>query len=157
MGKVAGLKKRIAGTTIALVAIGGGAAFAYWSATGTHDATTAAGTATSFEITSTVAGQDLTPGGTTQTVTFTVKNPGTGVQKVSRVDVTVATSDGTAWTSPSGCTTADFAITDYNFTAKELAKDGTATGTAILQMVNRTGVNQDGCKAASVPLHFAAS
>ena len=57
MGKVAGRKKRIIGTTVALVAIGGGAAFAYWSATGTHDTTTAAGTATNFTISSTITGR----------------------------------------------------------------------------------------------------
>ena len=156
MGKVAGRKKRIIGTTVALVAIGGGAAFAYWTATGTHDTSTAAGTATNFTVTSTIAGPDLSPGGPTQTVTFTVKNPGTGVQKVSRVDVTVANSDGSDWTSDNGCKTADFAITDYSFTAKELAKNETATGTVTLQMINRDA-DQDGCKGAAVPLHFAAS
>ena len=156
MGKVAGRKKRIIGTTVALVAIGGGAAFAYWSATGTHDTDTTAGTATNYTVTSTISGPDLTPGGPTQTVTFTVKNPGSGVQKVSKVDVSVANTDGSDWISAKGCTTADFAITGYTFTPKELAKDATATGTVTLQMINRDA-DQNGCKGESVPLHFAAS
>ncbi|WP_163161601.1 hypothetical protein [Arthrobacter sp. Alg241-R88] len=156
MSKVAGRKKRIIGTTAALVAISGGAAFAYWTATGTGSATTKAGTTTGFEITGTATGGELSPGGPTQKVTFTVKNPGTGVQKVSKVDVKVANTDGTTWTSSTGCKTADFAIADYDFTAKELEPGGTATGTVTLQMVN-SAENQDGCKGATVPLHFAAS
>jgi hypothetical protein len=157
MGKVAGRKKRIIGTTVALLAIGGGAAFAYWSATGTHDTTTAAGTATNFTITSTIAGSPLSPGGPVKTATFTVTNPGSGVQKLSNVAVTVAGIDGAAWTAVSGCSAADFAVGTPSFTVTEIPANGTVTGTVTLQMIDRPGVSQDGCKGASVPLHFAAS
>jgi hypothetical protein len=157
MSKVAGRKKRIIGTTAALVAIGGGAAFAYWTATGTGNATTTAGTESNFTIASSVAGDPLSPNGPIQTATFTVTNPGTGVQKLTNVAVTVAGTDGTVWTEVAGCSALDFAVGKPSFTATEIPAKGTVTGTVTLQMVDRPGVNQDGCKGATVPLHFAAS
>ena len=157
MAKVAGRKKRIIGTTVALVAIGGGGAFAYWTATGTGNTTTQAGTSTNFTITSSIAGAPLSPNGPTQTATFTVTNPGTGVQKLTNVAVTVAGTDGSAWTAVKGCSDLDFAVGTPSFTATEIPANGTVTGTVTLQMIDRPGINQDGCKGATVPLHFSAS
>jgi hypothetical protein len=159
MAKVAGRKKRIIGTTVALVAIGGGAAFAYWSASGAGDATTTAAAASAnFTITSTVAGPALSPGGPAQTATFTVTNPGTGGQKITNVVATVAGVNGAAWTAVNGCSAADFTVVGpTNFTPTEIEAGRSITGTVTLQMIDRTGVNQDGCKGATVPLHFAAN
>lgn len=157
MSKVAGRRKRIIGTTAALVAIGGGAAFAYWTATGSHDTTTTAGTSSNFAIASSVAGDPLSPNGPTQTATFTVTNPGTGVQKLTNVVVTIAGTNGAAWTAVSGCSADDFVVGKPNFTATEIEAGKSVSGTVTLQMVDRPGVNQDGCKGATVPLHFAAS
>ena len=157
MSKVAGRKKRIIITTAALLALGGGAAFAYWTATGTGDTTTAAGTSSNFTIASTVsAGAALSPGGPGKTVTFTVTNPGTGVQKLSTVTAAVAGTDGGAWTPSSGCSKDDFTVGTPSFTVTEIAPGASVTGTVTLQMINRTTVNQDGCKGAVVPLHFVA-
>ncbi|WP_461187512.1 hypothetical protein [Arthrobacter sp. Z4-13] len=159
MAKVAGRKKRIIGTTVALVAISGGAAFAYWTASGAGDTTTtAAAASTNFTITSSVAGNPLSPNGPIQTVTFTVTNPATGSQKVTNVVATVAGLNGTAWTSVTGCSKDDFRVVGpTNFPATEIAAGEAVTGTVTLQMIDRPGVNQDGCKGADVPLHFAAS
>ncbi|MEW1918559.1 hypothetical protein [Pseudarthrobacter oxydans] len=157
MAKVAGRKKRIIGTTVALVAIGGGAAFAYWTAAGTGSATTKADTSKNFTITSKITGEPLSPGGPIQTVEYTVTNPGTGVQKLSNVVVTIANDNNSAWTPTSGCSAADFQIVSPTFTPVEIAPNGgTTTGTVTLQMINRD-TNQDGCKNASVPLYFSAS
>ena len=156
MSKVAGRKKRIIITTAAMLAVGGGAAFAYWSATGTGDGTATAGTSSNFTITSTVAGGALSPNGPIQTFTFTVTNPGSGVQKVTTVTAAVADTSGAAWDTGT-CSAADFTVGTPVFVAKELAAGGTTTGTVTLQMKDRAGVNQDGCKGATVPLHFNAS
>ena len=157
MAKVAGRKKRIIGTTVALVAIGGGAAFAYWTATGTGSDSTEAGDSANFTITSKITGEPLSPGGPVQTVEYTVMNPGTGVQKLSNVVVTIANDDNSTWTPTAGCSAADFKIVSPTFTPIELAANGgSTTGTVTLQMVNRD-TNQDGCKGATVPLFFSAS
>lgn len=157
MSKVAGRKKRIIITTAALVAIGGGAAFAYWTAAGVGDTSTTAGTSTNFTITSTVAGAALSPNGPTQTFTFTVTNPGSGVQKLTNITAAVAGTNGAAWTSVAGCSKDDFTVGSPSFTATEIPSNGFITGTVTLQMIDRPGTNQDGCKGATVPLHFAAS
>ncbi len=159
MAKVAGRRKRIIGTTVALVAIGGGAAFAYWTAAGTGSATAKAGTSKSFTIETTgVTGDALSPNGPMQTFTFKVTNPAdAGVQKVTAVDVKVADSAGNAWSLPAGCSKDDFVVGVPSFTATELAPSAYATGTVTVQMIDRPGVNQDGCKNASVPLYFSAS
>ena len=140
-----------------MLAVGGGAAFAYWSATGTGDGTATAGNTTNFTIASTVtAGGPLSPNGPTQTVTFTVTNPGSGVQKVTTVTAAVADTAGVAWNTGT-CSSADFTVGTPVFTAKEVAAGGTATGTVTIQMIDRPGIDQNGCKNATVPLHFAAS
>ena len=158
MSKVAGREKRIVITTAALLAVGGGAAFAYWSAMGQGDGTAQTGNTTDFTITSTVtSGGPLSPGGPTQTLTFTVTNPGSGVQKLSAVNVTVADAEGTLWDSGSGCSSADFALGTPALTATEIPAGGTASGTVTLQMKDRAGINQNGCKNVTVPLHFVAS
>ena len=158
MAKVAGRKKRIIGTTVALVAIGGGAAFAYWTAAGTGSATTTAGQSKSFTIESTgVTGDSLSPNGPTQTFNFKVTNPAdAGVQKVTAVDVKVANSDGSPWL-PGGCSKDDFTVGTPSFEEAELAPGAFATGTVTLQMIDRPGINQNGCKGVSVPLYFSAS
>jgi predicted ribosomally synthesized peptide with SipW-like signal peptide len=167
MGKTAGRKKRIIITTAAMLAIGGGAAFAYWTATGTADATTTAGSASGFTIVSKApAGTTpLSPGAEAQTVEVTVTNPGTGVQKLKSVVVTVAEANGFPWTlgsSPLTCSAADFTVGEFTvdnnkFAGAEVPANGSVTGTVTLQMNNRATVNQDKCQGAPVPLHFAAS
>jgi len=158
MSKAAGRKKRIIGTTAALVALGGGAAFAYWTAAGNGSTTTNAGTSKNFTISSTVTGEPLSPNGPVQTFTFTVTSPSNaGVQKVSAVIAKIATDTGNDWTLVSGCSKDDFSVSTPQFTAKELAPGESTTGTVKLQMIDRPGVNQDGCKNASVPLYFSAS
>jgi len=157
MSKVTGRNKRIVITTAAMLAVGGGAAFAYWTATGTGNTTTSAGTSSNFTFTSTVAGGALSPGGPTQTVTFLVTNPGSGVQKLSAVAATVADTNGAAWTAVADCSADDFTVGTPTFTVTEIPANGTVTGTVTLQMIDRPDVNQNGCKGATVPLHFVAS
>jgi hypothetical protein len=162
MGKTTGRKKRIIITTVAMLAIGGGAAFAYWSATGTSNTTTTAATeGANYTVTSSVAGEALSPGSPAQTVTFTVKNESNGGQKLGNVTVTVADLDGVSW-SGAGCSAADFTVGPVQvagapFAATEIASGATLTGTVTLQMKNLIGVDQNGCKGATVPLHVTAS
>ncbi|GAP53936.1 hypothetical protein AHiyo6_05010 [Arthrobacter sp. Hiyo6] len=109
-----------------------------------------------FTVTSqAAAGGPLSPGGPSQTVAFTVANPGTGVQKLNTVAVTVATSTGTAWTAVTGCSAADFTVTP-SIVPGEIAPGGTVSGTVTVTM-NNLSSNQDGCKGVTVPLYFSAS
>ena len=157
MSKVAGRKKRIIITTAALVAIGGGAAFAYWTATGTGTGQASAGQTVAFKVASTPAtGDALTPGGPTQSASFSVKNENTGTQILANVTAKVANADGSAWVAVPGCSAADFAVGTPDITKGQIAAGTTVTGTVSIQMVNRDA-NQNGCQNVTVPLYFEAS
>lgn len=155
MSKVTGRKKRIIITTAAMVAIGGGAAFAYWSAVGVGTGATTAGQTVAFKVLSTPAtGDALSPGGPIQTVAFTVKNENTGAQNLASVTAKVAKADGTEWASGT-CTATDFTVTSPSITLGQLAPGATANGTVTVQMVNKAS-NQDDCQGVTVPLYFEA-
>jgi hypothetical protein len=162
MSRVTGRKKRIIITTAAMLAVGTGAAFAYWSAAGTTTAKTEAGRSVAFKVSSTApAGFGLlTPGGPSQSAEFTITNENTGVQDLSGFVVSVANADGTPWTDVKGCSAADFLILPPTFIPGDglgqIKPNTTVSGKVTIQMRNLDR-NQDGCQGVSVPLHFAAS
>jgi hypothetical protein len=152
-------KKRIlAGVAAAtIVAIGGGLAYAYWSSTGTGTGTATTGTSSSFVVASSAAiGGPLSPGGPSESIAFTVTNPSTGTQNLTSVVVTVATSTGTAWTTVTGCSAADYTVGTPAITYGQIAPGAVASGTVTVTM-NNLSTNQDGCKLAAVPLYIVAS
>lgn len=157
--RTAATKRRM--TTIlaitAVLALGGGAAFAYWTSTGTGSGTATTGTSVNFTVTSSAAtGGPLTPGGPTASVAFKVTNPGTGTQNLSDVTVTVANADGSDWTAVAGCSDLDYTIGTPAITYGDIVAGGLANGTVTISM-NNLASNQDGCKNAVVPLYFVAS
>src|SRR4051812_44863926 len=100
----------VAGSTVGALAVGG-VAFAYWTSTGDGSGSAATGTSSVWAVTTgTATGGALTPGGPTDTVAFHVKNNNSGVQRLQAVSVVVANSDGSPWTSVSGCSADDYTI-----------------------------------------------
>jgi hypothetical protein len=143
--------------TALLLAAGGGAAYAYWTTSGAGTGAASTGTSTPFTVTSaTAVGGPLTPGGTSETIAFTVANAGTGSSKLSAVTVRVAASDGTAWTAIAGCSALDYTVGTPIVTYGEIAGGGSVSGTVALAM-NDLGRSQDACQTALVPLYFSAS
>jgi hypothetical protein len=166
-------KKAAAALGAAAVAVAGsGVAFAYWSSTGNGAGSATTGTSTSFTVSvPAVALADLTPGGPSDTIAYTVHNPSTGSQRVHQVVVSVANANGTAWTAVAGCSASDFSLGGGAAGASKTTtpdavlapQDNTAgvttddyTSSVSLQMVNAVG-NQDGCKGVTVPLYVDAS
>jgi hypothetical protein len=159
MSKLSKRKKRLAVVAAVLigVGVGGGLAYAYWSSTGAGSGSASTGTNTAFTVaSSTATGGPLTPGGPSETVAFTVTNPGSGHQYLSSVLVTVANSDGTPWTAVPGCSSDDYAIGTPTITYGDVTPSGVVNGSVTVSMTNRAA-NQDGCKGATVPLYFVAS
>jgi hypothetical protein len=147
----------IAVVTVLLLAAGGGTAFAFWTASGSGAGVASTGTSSAFTVTSTApTGGPLTPGGTSETIAFTVTNPGTGSEKVSSVVASVATGTGTAWTAVVGCSALDYSVGTPTIVYGEIAGGATLSGTVTLTMIDRAA-SQDACKSASVPLYFVAS
>jgi hypothetical protein len=141
---------------ILTVATAGGA-YAYWTTIGSGTGTATTGTSSVFAVTTDAAtGGPLTPGGPTETVTFHVQNNNSGVQRLTAVAVTVANSDGTAWSAVTGCSAADYAVGTPTFTAGDIASGASKTGTVTVTM-NNLSTNQDACKTVNVPLYVSAS
>ena len=159
MSRIRSRTKKIVITAIAaaLIVGGGGAAFAYWTSSGSGTGTATTGTSVALTVTSSApTGGPLSPGGPTQTVAFSVANPGTGAQALASVVATVATSTGAAWTAVPGCSAADYTLGTPAITYGTIAPGGNIAGTVTVTMISRA-VNQDACQGVVVPLYFIAS
>lgn len=148
-------KKVLAVGVAAVTVISGGAAYAYWTTTGsgtgsaTSDAVTEAVTVLQTSVLT-----ELYPGGAAQTLSGTFSNPNAGAVYVGTV--TVAISSVTLATGATGtCAAADYALDANPMTinADVLADDTSTWSGATLQM-NNTGLNQDGCKGATVNVAY---
>jgi hypothetical protein len=114
-----------------------------------------AGAGTGFVVsTSAAVGDPLVPGGPTQTVAFTVTNPGSAGQILTDVSVTIADTGGGEWTA-GGCSAADYTVGAPAIRYGEIAPSGVVAGTVTVGMNNLT-LNQDACKNVVVPLRFVA-
>lgn len=170
-------KKRLIGAVslIAVLAVAG-AAYAFFTSTGNGTGTATVGTAGAWTVgeSGTPTGGPLYPdtaigGANVQTDSYTVTNGGKGSQNLTQVVVSVANSDGSAWsvqanTSKPACNASDFSVggqaVGTAWTDTSLAGDVTAgsskTGTVTVEMIDN-GANQDNCQGVTVPLYFSAS
>ncbi len=141
-----------------LTLAGAGIAFAYWTSTGTGDGTAETGVSTAFTIAADPPVGTITPGGPGQTVDFTVTNPAATDQYLTSVTATLANPDGTPWVPPVGCLIADYTVTMTTpVTAGDIAGGGGTEDGMITVTLANTGVNQDACQGADIPLHFVAA
>jgi hypothetical protein len=153
-------KRRIAviGATMALVLAGGGAAFAYFTTSGSGTGAASVGTAGTYTVTvSAPTGAALMPGSPGQSFTYTVKNNGTGVQQITTASISV-TPDATA--AGLGCSAAWYQVSGPGITtagnpgaqtyATPVSINGGATSTDpelafTVSLINEP-VNQDACE-----------
>ena len=167
-------KKRIVAVALsgAVILGAGGIAAAYFTSTGNGSGSGSVGNATKFVVSSSTSGGPLYPGaaGSDQTVTVHIQNAGSGYQELNSFTISVANSDGSAWTSPvtafpseNPCSQADFALggqaTAGSYTvlpADDLAPSAIYTTTVNLHMLD-TGVPQDNCQGVAPPLYITAS
>lgn len=136
---------------VSAVALTGGVAFAYWTSTGSGTGTATTGTDTAWDVqVDEVDLDNLTPGGPTNTIPFSVQNDSTGVQNLQ------ATVASVVDTSDPGCGPADFAVSATSIAYGDVASGATVNGTFTIQMIN-TASNQDACKNVTVNLKVDAS
>ncbi len=143
----------IGGTVAALVV--GGAAFAYWSSTGTGtgSATSSAGAA-NLAIAQTSIIANMYPGDSAQTISGTVTNNGAESAYVNTVTASIASVTGGA----GACSAADYTLASPVMTiASDVAAAGVANFSGATIKFNNTGSNQDGCKGATVNLAYASN
>jgi hypothetical protein len=152
--------RRIAATAIAtiiLVGGGGAAAIAYWSAggAGTGSATAASNTAISAVQSSVITG--LQPGDSAQTLSGTFTNGNTSPVYVTSVTASIA-SVTQAIGATGSCDASDFTLASAVMTVGAQIPVGSSQGNwsgATIKFNNKSLVNQDGCKGATVNLAYA--
>ncbi|MET9316183.1 hypothetical protein ABZX12_30565 [Kribbella sp. NPDC003505] len=147
-------KKKILITTAAVLAIGAGSAFAYWSTTGSGSGTgtTSAG-ASNLTITQTSEISNMFPGDTAQAITGTVKNNATNSAYVNTVTVSIASVTATGT-----CDASDYTLASPVMTVgQDVAAGGTVPFTGATIKFNNKATNQDGCKGATVNLSYASN
>jgi hypothetical protein len=179
MKKLFSTRKRIAiVAAVAVVALTGVAAFAYFVTQGSGTGAAKVGTDTPWTVTSDAyAGGPLTPGGglaTHESVKYKVNNPSTGQQSFTNVNIKIADSSGNPWSVSGGtdpnCTAADFqlsldnstwasagaSVNDTALAANVAPLSSTGQSTVYLRMID-TGASQNNCRSADVPLYFYVS
>jgi len=191
MNRLFSTKKRIAAVAVAAVmfAAASGVAAAYFTSTGSGTGNVTVAQATKWAVgeTGTPAGGPLVPdykigfccqggGGigngppNLQTDTYYVNNPASGgIQNLTSVQISVAESDGSPWSSQTdgtkpACTAADFSVggqaVGSTWTDTSLAgffnPGQSKYGTVTVQMIDN-GLKQDNCQGLTVPLYFLAT
>lgn len=139
--------------TIAVLAVAG-AAFAYFSTTGSGTSSATVGTSAALTLHGTAA-TTLYPG-TSSTVSFTVDNPSSGSQRLGTITLASVTTDTTHTTG--GCVLSDFTMPDVVSNQTFASGTGqTVTATGTVTMAAQPTVNQDACKGAPLTLNFTSN
>jgi len=144
-------RRVLAGVIVAILALGGVAAFAYWTSSGEGTSTvTASSGGAGFEITG--AAEGLNPGGTVE-AKIKVKN-----KDVKQPEYLTKLVTTVKETSAGGCEKTWFEITagGEQEPKVELAAGETKEYAVTLKMKDEV-VNQDTCKGASISLKAVAS
>lgn len=144
-------KNKIAAVALSatLLAAGGGAAYAYWSTTGSGTGSAAASSGTKDVVLHTSFSADIAPG-EERVVTYTADNPNTSSTVVGSLAASVATSD------PTNCLASWFVVdAPTGSTAVAAGAKGASLGTGTLTFTD-TATNQDSCKSATITVNVTS-
>jgi hypothetical protein len=147
-------KRRIAvvGAFTALALAGGGAAFAYFTSTGSGTGSATVGSSTNWLVTPTGATGTIFPGSGSTVITYNVKNTGTGNQSYSSALATLpAETNGDAEHGGSdiaGCLAAWFdpAVTSDPGLSTSIAGGASVTVQVTVTMPDLATTNQNACQ-----------
>jgi hypothetical protein len=160
-------KKRSAVLLVALLllAVGAGAAYAFWTSGGSGTGTASTGDPTSLTVVQTSVVNDLRPGGSPQELSGDFTNPVTN-GPVFVTDVTVSIGNVTkAEGAVAGvCDASDYVLTNPVMDVDQTVQTGVAQGAwgvpddvATIQFKDNPTTNQDQCKGATVTLDYVSS
>jgi hypothetical protein len=147
-------KRAVIVGAIATLAIGG-VAFAYFtnSGAGTGSATVGSSAAATVNQTNTLTALFPT---TSQPVTVTVTNNGSGSQRITAVQLASITSDKPACDISLNATGSAFTMAPITI-GETLAAGATSTPHSGTLTMNDTGANQDSCQGAALTLNYTSS
>jgi hypothetical protein len=147
-------------TTGAVVVVGTGVAYAYWSAGGAGDGTGATDTSTALVVNQTTVLAPMFPGDVAQTLTGTFNNTSSGTVHVTSVTASLASVTVTPGGAAAvGCSVADYTLANATMSAIQEVAVGSAVGTWTGATVhfNNTTANQDACKGMTLNIHYAVA
>jgi hypothetical protein len=161
VSKLFATRRRIAvvGITAVMVLASGGAAYAYFTATGSGTGAASVGSASSWEVTATSdTTGDLLPGSGSEILTFTITNEGSGDQAFNSVSATIISDNNgnvKAGGSPvSGCMASWFAAelgTPVGYGYGESIPSGDSATVPVTVTMSDSGTNQDKCQGIDGP------
>jgi hypothetical protein len=151
-------RTKIAVLATALVVVAGGAAFAYWTSGGSGDGTAATGTTVGITVVQTSTPTDLRPAGAPQSLNGTFLNTNSGPVYVGTVTASISSVVKAVGAPAGACTAADYTLANPVITYNaEVLEDDSSTWTGPTIAFNNSGSNQDGCKLATVNIHYLIS
>jgi hypothetical protein len=138
----------------------GGVAFAYWTQGGTGSGSASTGGTTPITVNqkSSIAG--LAPGVGPKTLSGDFDNPNSGPVYVTSVTASISSVVKAAGAPAGTCDATDYTLSNATMAVGAEVPAGTAQGSwtgATLEFNNKSGVNQDACKGATVNLAYTAS
>jgi hypothetical protein len=156
------LRKRtaVAVSVVAMLAVAG-AAFAYFSSTGSGTGSAHVGSSTAFTVAvSPGTGGPLYPGAGSESLAYTITNPSTGGQNLSATAVSMV-NDGSGnivsgGAAVSGCKVADFHPVDVPPAYGNMLGGSTKSGSVTVTMSD-SGFNQDACQGKTPDVKVDAS
>lgn len=135
-----------------------GAAIAYWTAGGSGDGTAATASPTAqLKVNQTGTLTAMYPGDTAQTLSGNFDNTTGNSVRVNTVTASIAS------VTPVGsgtCDSTDYTLTNAVMNVNAEVPNGTGVGNwtgAKIQFNDKAAVNQDGCKGATVNLHYVVA
>ena len=137
----------------AVILVGAGAAFAYWTNAGTGAGTADTGTNVAIVVNQTSTVTAMAPGIAPQALSGNFDNANSGPVYVAGVTAVVNGTD------KAGCAATDYTIAGTAVVAAQVPS-GNAVGAwsgLTIQFNNKAGVNQDACKNAVVSLAYSSS
>jgi len=152
-------KKKIALLAAGVVVVGSsGAAYAYWTNSGSGTGTAVTGTNSAVTVVQTSSISGMYPGEGTRALSGNFNNPNAGNTYVTAVTATGYAIDATHVTA--GCTVAQGNYTlggTSNTPGDVAAGNGVGSWSGLTVQMNNLGTNQDACKGATVTITYASS
>jgi hypothetical protein len=134
-----------------VVALSGGAAFAYWTTTGSGPGSAGVGTNMAIGVVQTSIVSGLGPGSPAQGLAGTFDNPNTYPVTIGGLSASV-TGTGVA-----GCSAADFVVGGTAVFAASAAVDDTSTWSGLNVSMTNTAANQNACKNATLTIAYVVT
>ena len=140
----------------AIVVVTSVAAVAYWTAGCSGSGTATTGTVSALTAVQTSTVTAMAPGDSAQSLNGTFTNPNNGPVYVSTITASISGVTKAVGAPAGTCDASDYTLAGAVMTinAEVLANDTSTWSGATIKFNNKTTVNQDGCKGATVALAY---